>query len=62
MATGLATLFPRDREWLLALAKEAGESRLWAGIHYRFDVEAGEVMGRRVADKLLARAFVIRGP
>jgi membrane-associated phospholipid phosphatase len=57
-ATVLAKVFPRDGERLLALAKEAGEARIWAGIHYRFDVEAGEALGRKVADKVLVRAFV----
>jgi membrane-associated phospholipid phosphatase len=60
-ATVLATLFPRDSERLLALAKEAGESRIWAGVHYRFDVEQGQALGRKVADKVLARAFVDGG-
>jgi membrane-associated phospholipid phosphatase len=60
-ATVLAKLFPRDRERLLALAEEAGESRIWAGIHYRFDVEQGQALGRKVADKVLARAFVDGG-
>jgi membrane-associated phospholipid phosphatase len=56
-ATVLAHLFPRDRDRLLARAKEAGESRIWAGIHYRFDIEAGETLGRQVAEKVLERAF-----
>jgi len=60
-ATVLAKLFPRDRERLLALADEAGEARIWAGIHYRFDVEAGQALGRKVGDKVLARAFVDYG-
>ena len=53
----LAQVFPRDRERLLALAEEAGQARIWAGIHYRFDVEAGQTLGRQVADKVMARAF-----
>ena len=57
-AVVLAHLFPRDRERLLALAKEAGESRIWAGIHYRFDIDAGETLGRQVGEKVLARAFI----
>jgi membrane-associated phospholipid phosphatase len=56
-ATVLARLFPRDAARLLALAEEASASRLWAGIHYRFDVEAGVTLGRKVAEKVLARAF-----
>jgi membrane-associated phospholipid phosphatase len=57
-ATVLAHLFPRDRDRLLAQGKEAAEARIWAGIHYRFDIDAGQAMGRKVADKVLAWAFV----
>lgn len=56
-ATVLARLFPRDRDRLLALGKEAAEARIWAGIHYRFDIEAGQDIGRKVAEKTLKRAF-----
>jgi membrane-associated phospholipid phosphatase len=56
-ATVLAAVFPGDREWLLAHGREAAEARIWAGIHYRFDIEAGETLGRRVAEKVLRRAF-----
>jgi hypothetical protein len=56
----LAELFPRDRDRLLALGDEAAEARIWAGIHYRFDVDAGRTIGRKVAEKVLAQAFVIR--
>jgi hypothetical protein len=56
-ATVLAGVFPADRERLLALGKEAADARVWAGIHYRYDIEAGQELGRKVADKTLARAF-----
>jgi membrane-associated phospholipid phosphatase len=56
-ATVLADAFPRDREELLALGREAAEARIWAGIHYRFDIEAGEEIGRKVGQKTLTRAF-----
>jgi membrane-associated phospholipid phosphatase len=56
-ATVLAAIFPQDRERLLALGKEAAEARVWAGIHYRFDIEAGQEIGRKVAEKTLERAF-----
>jgi membrane-associated phospholipid phosphatase len=54
-ATVLAAFFPRDRERLLALADQAAEARIWAGIHYRFDIEAGQLVGRKVAEKVWAR-------
>lgn len=59
-ATVLATFFPRDRERLLNLAKEAAEARVWAGIHFRFDIEAGQAVGRKVGEKVLARALAGR--
>lgn len=48
-AAVLGALFPRERQQLEAMAREAGESRIEGGIHYRFDVEAGESIGRQAA-------------
>ena len=53
----LAGVFPLDRDRLLAHGKEAAEARVWAGIHYRFDIDAGQEIGRKVAEKTLQRAF-----
>lgn len=50
----LGTSFPADRERLDSLAEEAAMSRLYAGIHYRFDSEVGLALGRKVADWALA--------
>jgi len=52
----LGYLFPRDAAALAALAEEAAESRVWAGIHYRSDIVAGAALGRAVAGKVIARA------
>jgi membrane-associated phospholipid phosphatase len=52
----LGYLFPRDATTLAALAKEANESRIWAGIHYRSDTVAGAALGHAVANKVIARA------
>jgi hypothetical protein len=52
----LGYLFPRDAAALAALAEEAAESRVWAGIHYRSDIVAGAALGRAVADKVIDRA------
>lgn len=59
-ATVLAGALPHERDRLLALGKEAAEARVWAGIHYRFDIDAGQEIGRRVAEKTLERAFAAR--
>ena len=45
---------------MLARAREAAEARVWAGIHYRFDIDAGQKLGREVAEKVVARAFLPR--
>lgn len=54
-ATVLASLFPADAAQLAQMAEEAGESRLYAGIHYRFDKDAGLQIGRQVAALALRR-------
>ncbi len=61
-ATVLAGAFPSDRDRLLGLAKEAAEARCWAGIHYRFDIDAGQKLGRQVGAKVLERAFASVAP
>ena len=52
----LAYLFPQRAEAIRALAKEAGDSRIWAGIHFPMDNEAGVTLGRQVASKFIAWA------
>lgn len=59
-ATVLAGVFADDRQRLLGLGKEAAEARIWAGIHYRFDIDAGQEIGRKVAERALERAFAAR--
>ena len=54
-ATGVLTaVFPSERERLEAMAEEASLSRLYAGIHYRFDMVAGLALGRAAAAKAMA--------
>jgi len=45
----LSTFFPEQRDHLNAMVTEAGLSRMYGGIHYRFDIEAGQALGRNVA-------------
>jgi membrane-associated phospholipid phosphatase len=52
----LAYLFPTRAEFVRALGKEAGDSRIWAGIHYQMDNVAGVNLGRSVAGVFVARA------
>ena len=48
-ASVLSNFFPREADRLDAMVIEAGLSRMYAGIHYRFDVETGRALGARVA-------------
>ena len=47
-STVLSAQFPSEKGELTALAEEGALSRLFAGIHYRFDNETGLTLGRRV--------------
>ena len=55
-STALGELFPRDAECFTRNAEEMAASRLWAGIHFRSDNEAGLALGRAVAQAVLERA------
>jgi len=50
----LSASFPAQRAQLDAMVIEAGLSRMYGGIHYRFDIEAGQTLGRRVAHFTIA--------
>jgi hypothetical protein len=54
-AAVIGHLFPRDAQMLKDMADQAGESRIWAGIHFRSDVEGGRTVARNVADLVIAR-------
>ncbi len=54
-ATVLGALFPERAEELSAMADEAAISRLYGGIHYQFDNDAGLTLGRRVGEVTLRR-------
>jgi membrane-associated phospholipid phosphatase len=53
MTTVLAHFFPVNADALISLAHEAGEARIWAGIHFRSDIVAGEALGLAVAGAVL---------
>jgi len=52
----LAYLFPLHADFIRAVGKEAGDSRIWAGIHYQIDNESGGQLGRSVAQKFITWA------
>lgn len=47
-ATVLSYLFPDRSDEVSAWVVQAGVSRMYAGIHYRFDIEAGQTLGNDV--------------
>jgi membrane-associated phospholipid phosphatase len=52
----LAYLFPREADYIRSVGKEAGDSRIWAGIHFPIDNIAGVELGTAVARKVIAWA------
>jgi membrane-associated phospholipid phosphatase len=62
MTATLADAFPSERSRLEALALEASLSRLYAGIHYRFDMQAGLALGAAVAAKAARADLSAIGP
>jgi membrane-associated phospholipid phosphatase len=55
MARVLGEKFRPERARLDGLAEEAMISRIYGGIHYRFDGEAGLELGRKIAAYALER-------
>jgi hypothetical protein len=55
VARVLGRIFPSERNRLAAMADEAGLSRIYGGIHYRFDKTAGEQIARKVSALALRR-------
>jgi hypothetical protein len=47
-ATVLAYFFPKRAEQLAEQVKQAGVSRMYAGLHYQFDITAGQELGASV--------------
>lgn len=61
VVTGVCTellklLFPGDQEYIQAKAEEHKKARIISGANVRSDLEAGEALGRAVAQKFVARA------
>jgi hypothetical protein len=52
----LAYLFPAHADFIRAVGKEAGDSRIWAGIHYQIDLDSGNALGTSVAQKFITWA------
>ena len=60
-AGNVRPLTPRSFSSLSQAEEENGQSRIYLGIHWKFDKTAGIAQGRRVADYVFANAFAPRG-
>ena len=49
----MAYLFPARADFARATGTQAGDSRIWAGIHYQIDNESGVTLGKAVARKFI---------
>ena len=58
MGLALDANFPEQRGRYFAMGRQAGESRMYAGIHYRFDLDDGFAIAR----KIVARAVEVGIP
>jgi membrane-associated phospholipid phosphatase len=56
METVLGELFPRDAEFFTQVADDESWSRMWAGIHFRTDIEVGRDLGHSVGQVVVERA------
>jgi len=52
----LAYLFPAHADFIRAVGTEAGDSRIWAGIHFPMDNVAGVQLGKSVAQVFISWA------
>ncbi len=52
-ATILTFLFPEDKQKWRQLAIQAGNSRIWAGLHFMYDNEQGFIQGEKVGSTII---------
>src|SRR5207249_7209441 len=55
-ATVLAYFLPAEAQSFQTMAEQAGWSRVLAGVQYPSDYYAGLALGRKVAEKVIAKA------
>lgn len=54
--------FPDEGGRYFAMAREAGESRIYGGIHYRIDLDEGFAIAHKVAARVLATGIPVDQP
>ena len=55
-ATVLSYFYPEKADSILKMAKEAAQSRIYAGVQFPSDVEAGWKLGEQVAERIVKEA------
>jgi hypothetical protein len=60
--TVLRHFFPEDESEYGYLVSEVNNARVWAGVHFREDMTAGNVIGREVAEAILLRVHLDGSP
>lgn len=60
-AAVLSHIFPADAATFESYSQEAAMSRLYGGIHYRFDIEDGNSSGKAVAQYVINRLVLDGG-
>jgi membrane-associated phospholipid phosphatase len=58
----LSDLFPASKTLMDAKVADAGMSRIYAGLHYRFDISAGNTLGTQVAALALTHVPAVNVP
>jgi hypothetical protein len=54
--------FPEQRGRFVAMARQAGESRIYAGIHYRIDVDEGMNIAQKIASRAMETGMPVNRP
>lgn len=62
VAAVLGEFFPAAAQELNAMLEETGNSRMWAGIHFQSDIDAGAALGLGVGDLVVARDHEMTQP
>lgn len=52
----LSHFFPNEKQKWQSLAIQAGNTRIWAGLHYVYDHEQGLIQGEKVGNAIIERA------
>jgi len=62
MGLVLDRYFPDQGGRYFAMARQAGESRIYAGIHYRFDLDDGYAIARKLSEKAIQAGIPLDRP